>query len=69
MEESLGKRGEVCETHSDDAVRAAYETGAHSYQFVAKEFGSILTTARRIVRQAMRGGSTREKIAGDPLVL
>ena len=41
MEEGLGKRGEVCETHSDDAVRAAYETGAYSYQQIAKEFGSI----------------------------
>jgi hypothetical protein len=53
MEESLGKRGEVCETHSDDAVRAAYETGTHSYQF-AEGIWIHSHHARRIVRQAMK---------------
>jgi hypothetical protein len=35
----------------DDAMRAAYETGAYSYQQIAKEFGVHFTTVARIVRQ------------------
>jgi hypothetical protein len=35
----------------DDAIRAAYETGAYSYQQIAKEFGVHFTTVGRIVRQ------------------
>ena len=47
----------------DDAIGAAYETGAYSYQQIAKEFGVHFTTVGRIVRQSMkpvsagRGGS------------
>ncbi len=35
----------------DDAIRVAYETGAYSYQQIAKEFGVHFTTVGRIVRQ------------------
>ncbi len=35
----------------DDAIRAAYETGAYSYQQIGKEFGVHFTTVGRIVRQ------------------
>jgi putative transposase len=38
----------------DDAIRAAYETGAYSYQQIAKEFGVHFTTVGRIVRQPMK---------------
>jgi putative transposase len=46
----------------DGAIRAAYETGAYSYQRIAKEFGVHFTTVGRIVRQptkpvgTVRGG-------------
>jgi len=36
----------------DEAIRAAYETGAYSYQQIAKEFGVHFTTVGRAVRQA-----------------
>ena len=35
----------------DEAIRAAYETGACSYQQIAKEFGVHFTTVGRIVHQ------------------
>jgi REP element-mobilizing transposase RayT len=35
----------------DDGIRAAYETGAYSYQQIGKEFGVHFTTVGRIVRQ------------------
>jgi len=35
----------------DDGIRAAYETGAYSYQQIAKDFGVHFTTVGRIVRQ------------------
>jgi REP element-mobilizing transposase RayT len=35
----------------DQAIRAAYETGAYSYQQIAKEFGVHFTTVGRIVRK------------------
>jgi DNA invertase Pin-like site-specific DNA recombinase len=35
----------------DDAIRAGYETGAYSYQQIAKEFGVHFTTVGRVVRQ------------------
>jgi putative transposase len=35
----------------DEAMRAAYETGAYSYQQIAKEFGVHFTTVGRIVRR------------------
>lgn len=35
----------------DDAIRAAYQTGAYSYQQIGKEFGVHFTTVGRIVRQ------------------
>jgi REP-associated tyrosine transposase len=38
----------------DEAIRAAHETGAYSYQQIAKEFGVHFTTVGRIVRQAMQ---------------
>ena len=38
----------------NDAIRAAYETGAYSYQQIAKEFGVHFTTVGRIVRQPMK---------------
>jgi putative transposase len=38
----------------DDAIRAAYETGAYSYQQIAKEFRVHFTTVGRIVRQPMK---------------
>jgi hypothetical protein len=38
----------------NDAIRAAYETGAYSYQQVAKEFDVHFTTVGRIVRQPRR---------------
>jgi putative transposase len=41
----------------DEAIRAAYETGAYSYQQIAKEFGVHFTTVGRIVREAIKGGS------------
>ena len=34
----------------DEAIRAAYETGAYSYQAIAKHFGLHFTTVGRIVR-------------------
>jgi REP element-mobilizing transposase RayT len=37
--------------HRDDAIRGAYETGAYSYQQIAKEFGVHFTTVGRIVRE------------------
>ena len=40
----------------DQAIRAAYDTGAYSYQQIAKEFGVHFTTVGRIVRQAMKRG-------------
>lgn len=45
----------------NDAMRAAYETGAYSYQQIAKEFGVHFTTVGRMVRQAVR--STRSGLA------
>jgi REP-associated tyrosine transposase len=36
-----------------EAIRVAYETGAYSYQQIAKEFGVHFTTVGRIVRQSM----------------
>jgi REP-associated tyrosine transposase len=42
----------------EEAMRAAYQTGAYSYQQIAKEFGVHFTTVGRIVRQAVeRNGS------------
>src|SRR3990172_3669147 len=38
----------------DDAIRAAHETRAYSYQQIAKEFGVHFTTVGRIVRQPMK---------------
>ncbi|HUC97001.1 MAG TPA: hypothetical protein VMR88_00905 [Candidatus Polarisedimenticolaceae bacterium] len=38
----------------DDAIRLAYETGAYSYQQIAREFGLHFTTVGRVVRQAMK---------------
>jgi putative transposase len=38
----------------DEAIRAAYETGAYSYQQIAKEFGVHFTTVGRVVRQSAR---------------
>jgi putative transposase len=35
----------------DDGIRAAYQTGAYSYQQIGKEFGVHFTTVGRIVRQ------------------
>jgi REP element-mobilizing transposase RayT len=35
----------------DDAIRTAYDTGAYSYQQIAKEFGVHFTTVGRIVRR------------------
>ena len=35
----------------DDAIRVAYESGAYSYQQIAKEFEVHFTTVGRIVRQ------------------
>ena len=46
----------------DDTIRAAYETGAYSYQQIAKEFGVHFTTVGRIVRQPLQPVSaTRER--------
>ena len=44
----------------DDAIRAAYETGAYSYQQIAKEFGVHFTTVGRVVRQPAQ--STRSGV-------
>jgi putative transposase len=38
----------------DDGILAAYETGAYSYQQIAKEFGVHFTTVGRVVRQLAR---------------
>ena len=47
----------------DDAIRAAYDNGAYSYQKIAKEFGVHFTTVGRVVRQPMRRASaTRGKM-------
>ncbi|HTF62680.1 MAG TPA: hypothetical protein VK638_08210 [Edaphobacter sp.] len=35
----------------DDAIRVTYESGAYSYQQIAKEFEVHFTTVGRIVRQ------------------
>jgi putative transposase len=45
----------------DDAILAAYETGAYSYQQIAKEFGVHFTTVGRVVRQTVR--STKSDLA------
>jgi REP element-mobilizing transposase RayT len=39
----------------EEAMRAAYETGAYSYQQIAKEFGVHFTTVGRVVRHAVEG--------------
>jgi len=44
----------------DDAIQAAYETGAYSYQQIAKEFGVHFTTVGRVVRQPAQ--STRSGV-------
>jgi DNA invertase Pin-like site-specific DNA recombinase len=44
----------------DDAIRAAYEAGAYSYQQIAKEFGVHFTTVGRIARQSVK----RVSVAG-----
>ena len=45
-----------------EAMRAAYETGAYSYQQIAKEFGVHFTTVGRIVRRPVeRGGAVRRR--------
>ena len=41
-------------------MRAAYETGAYSFQQIAKEFGVHFTTVGRVVRQSAR--STRSDL-------
>jgi REP element-mobilizing transposase RayT len=38
----------------DEAMRAAYETGAYSYQEIAREFRVHFTTVGRIVRQSVK---------------
>ena len=38
----------------DDAIRAAYQTGAYSYQQIGKEFDVHFTTVGRIIRQPMK---------------
>jgi putative transposase len=43
----------------DHAIRAAYETGAYSYQEIAKEFGVHFTTVGRIVRQPTKSERRR----------
>ncbi len=50
------KLGTIRRQHKnrDDAIQAAYETGAYSYQQIAKEFGVHFTTVGRIVRQSMK---------------
>ncbi len=35
----------------DEAMRAAYQSGAYSYQQIGKEFGVHFTTVGRIVRR------------------
>ena len=46
----------------DEAIRVAYETGAYSYQQIAKEFGVHFTTVGRIVRESMkRANSSRPR--------
>jgi hypothetical protein len=47
--------------HRDDAIRAAYETGAYGYQQIAEEFGVHFTTVGRIVRRAMSRGSAAHR--------
>jgi putative transposase len=53
---AVPKLGAIRRQHKnrDEAIRAAYETGAYSYQQIAKEFGIHFTTVGRIVRQAMQ---------------
>jgi REP-associated tyrosine transposase len=41
----------------DEAIRAAYETEAYSYQQIAKEFGVHFTTVGRIIRESMKRAS------------
>jgi putative transposase len=41
----------------DEAMRAAYETGAYSYQQIAKEFGVHFTTVGRIIRRPVERNS------------
>jgi putative transposase len=45
----------------DRGIRAAYESGAYSYQQIAKEFGVHFTTVGRIVRQAMKQKSAARR--------
>ncbi|MEX0802463.1 MAG: hypothetical protein WD688_03975 [Candidatus Binatia bacterium] len=47
----------------DHAIRAAYETGAYSYQQVAKEFGVHFTTVGRIVRKAMKSEAAADTMS------
>ena len=42
----------------DDGIRAAYETGAYSYQEIAKHFKVHFTTVGRIVRSSAQGKGT-----------
>ena len=52
----------------DDAIRVAYESGAYSYQQIAKEFEVHFTMVGRIVRQPKKGGESNppEKVANGP---
>jgi REP-associated tyrosine transposase len=45
-------------SNRDQGMRAAYQTGAYSYQQIAEEFGVHFTTVGRIVRQAIEGDGT-----------
>jgi putative transposase len=62
---SAPKLSAICRQHRnrDEGIRAAYETGAYSYQQIAKEFGVHFTTVGRIVRQP-RVSFNQESVVG-----
>ncbi len=57
------KLGAIRRQHKnrDKAIQAAYETGAYSYQQIAKEFGVHFTTVGRIVRRSVKRGDVAHR--------
>ncbi len=57
------KLGTIRREHEnrDDAIQAAYATGAYCYQEIAKEFGVHFTTVGRIVRQSTKRGNVAHR--------
>ena len=62
MEEGVDATEKSVTRNRDDAIRVAYETGAYSYQQIAKEFGVHFTIVGRIVHQSIKRADSANKI-------